>query len=138
MIPTAVGGPPSGHEWRHEAKLDGFRVQIHVDHGEAALYTRQGNEATKRFRRALTPLLDLRRRAIIDAELVACAEDGQPDFHALLRFGARSDAGLCIGFEGVVSKRVDSPYVSGVSPHWLKTKIWRAANISRGELFERG
>ena len=96
MIPTAVARPPTGPEWRHEAKLDGFRAQIHVDRGDAALLTRQGRDATKRFRRAVTPLLDLRRRAIIDAELVACAEDGQPDFHALLRFGARSPAGLCL------------------------------------------
>ncbi len=139
--------------------------------------------------------MDLRRRTIIDAELVACAEDGQPDFHALLRFGARSEAGLClwcfdllrldgadlrkrplaqrqarlaelladvddqglqlsaafedgqallkkaesIGLEGVVSKRVDSPYVSGVSLHWVKTKtkIWRAANADRRKLFTR-
>ena len=195
MIPTAVGRPPVGPEWWHEAKLDGFRAQIHVDRGDAVLFTRNGRDATKRFRRALTPLLDLRRRAVIDAELVACSDDGQPDFHALLRFGARSPVGLCLwcfdmmrldgadlrrrprierqtrlaevladvddqgvqlsaafedgqklieaaerlGYEGVVSKRVDSPYVSGRSLDWLKTKTrsWRAANKSRYELFNR-
>jgi bifunctional non-homologous end joining protein LigD len=27
-----------------------------------------------------------------------------------------------LGFEGIVSKRLDSPYVSGRSRHWIKSK----------------
>jgi bifunctional non-homologous end joining protein LigD len=42
--------------------------------------------------------------------------------------------------EGIVSKRKLSPYRSGPSRDWLKTKTatWRAANRERWRLFERG
>ena len=40
------------------------------------------------------------------------------------------------GIEGIVSKRKDAPYRSGKCD-WVKvkTKVWREANKSRGELF---
>ena len=43
------------------------------------------------------------------------------------------------GFEGVVSKRISSRYVSGPSRSWIKSKCanWRRANVNRGKLFER-
>ena len=39
---------PVGPDWLHEAKLDGFRAQIHVEDGEAILYSRNGVDLTKR------------------------------------------------------------------------------------------
>jgi bifunctional non-homologous end joining protein LigD len=45
-----------------------------------------------------------------------------------------------MGFEGVVSKRRDAAYVSGVSKNWRKTKTetWRRANTERWRMFEGG
>ena len=42
------------------------------------------------------------------------------------------------GFEGVVSKRLSSSYVSGPSRHWTKSKCpaWRRDNANRYKLFE--
>jgi bifunctional non-homologous end joining protein LigD len=42
-------------------------------------------------------------------------------------------------FEGVVSKRLASKYLSGQSRNWVKAKCpdWKRANVNRGELFER-
>jgi hypothetical protein len=42
------------------------------------------------------------------------------------------------GFEGVVSKRLSSRYVSGPSRNWVKTKCpdWKRVNAERGKLFE--
>ena len=39
--------------------------------------------------------------------------------------------------EGVVSKRVDEPYPSGPTKHWLKVKYakWKQEHTWRGELF---
>jgi bifunctional non-homologous end joining protein LigD len=36
-----------------------------------------------------------------------------------------------LGFEGIVSKRLDSPYVSGRSRHWLKMKNPQAPAVKR-------
>ena len=42
------------------------------------------------------------------------------------------------GFEGVVSKRLASRYVSGPSRNWIKSKFpdWKRINVERGKLFE--
>jgi bifunctional non-homologous end joining protein LigD len=36
-----------------------------------------------------------------------------------------------LGFEGIVSKRKSSPYSSGKSPHWLKSKNPASAAVTR-------
>jgi bifunctional non-homologous end joining protein LigD len=38
-----------------------------------------------------------------------------------------------MGLEGIVSKRKDSPYRSGRSPHWLKMKNPAHAAVKREE-----
>ena len=50
MLPTPAKTVPVGPEWLHEAKLDGFSAQIHVEDGKAILYSRNGADLTKRFR----------------------------------------------------------------------------------------
>lgn len=49
-------------------------------------------------------------------------------------------ADLCAaGLEGIVSKQIDQPYVSGRNRGWIKVKChaWREANRDRWELFEK-
>ena len=55
-----------------------------------------------------------------------------PDGDVLLDYCNR------FAFEGVVSKRLSSPYTSGPSRHWLKTKCegWARDNTERYRLFE--
>ena len=36
-----------------------------------------------------------------------------------------------LGFEGIVSKRLGSPYISGPSRHWIKSKNPAAAAVKR-------
>lgn len=92
--PKLVDAPPSGREWLHELKYDGFRLQVHVADRTAHLYSKSGEDFTSRY-----PLIAgvgerLRvRSAVIDGELIACTEDGRPDFYALL---ARRPAPLCV------------------------------------------
>ena len=42
------------------------------------------------------------------------------------------------GFEGVVSKRIDRPYVSGLSKYWVKVNVrkWKRDNTERFRMFE--
>ena len=48
----SVERPPSGDGWCHEIKFDGYRVQMRVEDGEVALWTRKGLDWTDKFRRS--------------------------------------------------------------------------------------
>lgn len=77
-----VDRPPSGPEWVHEIKFDGYRLQLRVQHRRATLRTRRGLDWTARFpavAQAATALPD----AIIDGEVVALDDRGAPDFATL-------------------------------------------------------
>ena len=77
--------PPTGPQWLHEVKFDGWRAQLHKAGDEVAIYTRKGHDYTKRFPAIRDSLLALpARSAIIDAEIVVCDSDGKPDFKALM------------------------------------------------------
>src|SRR5688572_2433083 len=47
--PTPRKHPPSGADWVHEIKHDGYRLQAYVREGAASLYTSGGNEWTLRM-----------------------------------------------------------------------------------------
>ena len=42
LDPTEVDRPPSGGEWAHEIKWDGYRAQAHLSEGRATIYARNG------------------------------------------------------------------------------------------------
>lgn len=77
-----VARPPSGADWVHEIKFDGYRIQTAVSNGQALLRTRKGLDWTAKFRaiaKAASGLAD----CVIDGEVVALNRDGTPDFAAL-------------------------------------------------------
>ena len=45
----SVSRPPSGQDWVHEIKLDGYRMQLRVEDGEAVMRTRKGLDWTDKF-----------------------------------------------------------------------------------------
>lgn len=80
--PQLVETPPSGLEWLHEAKFDGYRLQMHVGAGRPTIYTRKGNDWTDRFPELAEDLASF-PDCIIDGELTALDQNGQPDFSRL-------------------------------------------------------
>jgi ATP-dependent DNA ligase len=174
-LPTSAPQAPSGELWLHEIKHDGFRV-IARKNGKRVLYSRPGNDLTKRFPLIVQTMARLRPHSCtIDGEAVACGPDGIACFELIRRWNtdegvfmwafdlielngddlrpdplavrkatlaslvARAAPGLRLnehlaeedgplvfadackmGLEGIVSKRRDSRYVSGRSPHWIK------------------
>ena len=82
--PVLKRQPPTGPQWLHEVKFDGWRAQLHKAGDEVAIFTRKGHDYTKRFPAIRDSLLALpAKSAIIDAEIVVCDSDGKPDFKAL-------------------------------------------------------
>jgi bifunctional non-homologous end joining protein LigD len=79
---TAVDRPPSGAGWGHEIKLDGYRLQLRAQGGEATLKTRKGLDWSAKFGAVVKEAAGL-PDGIIDGEVVALDEHGAPDFAAL-------------------------------------------------------
>jgi ATP-dependent DNA ligase len=72
---------PSGAEWLHEIKHDGFRVIARKDGERVRLYSRPGNDLTDRFPLIVEALAKLLSQScIIDGEAVACGDDGISSF----------------------------------------------------------
>jgi bifunctional non-homologous end joining protein LigD len=186
-LPTSAPQPPSGELWLHEIKHDGFRVIARKNGKRVKLYSRPGNDLTKRFPLIVETMAQLRPQSCtIDGEAVACGADGIACFELIRRWNtdetvfmwafdlielngddlrrdplvvrkatlasvvARAAPGLRLnehldeedgplvfehackmGLEGIVSKRKDSRYVSGRSPHWIKSKNPNAPAVKR-------
>jgi bifunctional non-homologous end joining protein LigD len=89
--PTLRAQAPTGAEWIHEIKFDGYRAQAHLRAGKPAIYTRAGHNWTDRFQPiadalATLPATDL----ILDGEAVVVDSRGIADFgmlHAALAAG---------------------------------------------------
>ncbi|OFE15250.1 ATP-dependent DNA ligase [Humibacillus sp. DSM 29435] len=63
-----------------EAKLDGIRLQAHVDHGSVRLFTRSLDEVTDRLPEIVEVLADLDvETVVLDGEVIALRPDGRPE-----------------------------------------------------------
>ena len=80
-LPTKTDRLPSGGQWLHEIKHDGFRVIARKKGAQVRLYSRPGNDLTHRFPLIVETLARLRSRScIIDGEAVACDDNGVASF----------------------------------------------------------
>jgi len=76
-LPTKTDKLPSGSQWLHEIKHDGFRIIGRKTGAQVKLYSRPGNDLTHRFPLIVETLARLRSRScIIDGEAVACDDNG--------------------------------------------------------------
>jgi bifunctional non-homologous end joining protein LigD len=84
MTATLADAPFSDPAWLFELKWDGYRVQAHIRGGKVALYTRRGLDAAAYFPELAGPpdWIDA-REAIVDGEVVALNDAGEPDFGLL-------------------------------------------------------
>jgi bifunctional non-homologous end joining protein LigD len=109
--PTSAPRPPSGPDWLHEIKHDGYRMIARRDGGGIRLITRNGHEWTDRYPSIVAAVNALKvKSCIIDGEVVARA-DGVSCFNSL-RSGSRvkPQAALCafdlIELDGADLRRV--------------------------------
>lgn len=95
--------PPSGANWLHEIKYDGYRVQARIDSdGSVSFTTRNSLDWTGRFRALAGEFKKLKvRNTLIDGEVVVQDEKGASSFTRLvaeLKAG-RSEAMLFYAFD---------------------------------------
>jgi len=86
QLATVVAEAPSGPEWIHEIKYDGYRARIALADGHARVLTRTGADWTDRFAAIARAAEALPiSSALIDGEIVALGADGISDFGRLQR-----------------------------------------------------
>ena len=185
-LPRPAQQPPSGPDWVHEIKHDGFRILARRDERGVRLFTRNGYNFTDRFPLIADAINSLSvRSCLIDGEAIVVGTTGLSVFdliryrqhdraailcafdlieldgkdlrrkaleerkHTLANVLYRERDGLVfnqhydgdgaiifkqacsLGCEGIVSKRLGSPYRSGRSEHWLKIKNPAAPAVKR-------
>ena len=185
-LPRPAQQPPSGPDWVHEIKHDGFRILARRDERGVRLFTRNGYNFTDRFPLIADAINSLPvRSCLIDGEAIVVGTTGLSVFdliryrqhdgaailcafdlieldgkdlrrkaleerkHTLANVLYRERDGLVfnqhydgdgaiifkqacsLGCEGIVSKRLGSPYRSGRSEHWLKVKNPAAPAVKR-------
>jgi bifunctional non-homologous end joining protein LigD len=185
-LPRPAKKPPTGDDWLHEIKHDGFRILARRDAKGIRLYTRNGYNFADRFPRIVEAIAGLPvQSCFIDGEAIVVDENGLSVFD-LIRYRQHDSAAvLCafdlieldgedlrqkpieerkhalanvlfqerdgiafnrhydgdgaivfkqacaLGCEGIVSKRVGSPYRSGRSTDWVKVKNPAAPAVKR-------
>ena len=81
QLSQPVEKPPSGPQWLHEIKLDGFRMAARIDNGRVQLLTRTGLDWTTKYPSAIAALANLNAKtAYIDGELCGLDDAGLPSF----------------------------------------------------------
>jgi bifunctional non-homologous end joining protein LigD len=94
-IPTGATKPPSGPDWVHEIKHDGYRLQVRRDGEAVRLLTRRGYDWSARYPAIAATAAQLRARSFtLDGEAVVCGPDGIAIFDALHRRGTVGEAML--------------------------------------------
>jgi bifunctional non-homologous end joining protein LigD len=83
-LATLVDKAPSGDNWIHEIKFDGYRIQARLASGRVKLLTRRGLDWTRKFPPIAEAVAELpAKTALLDGELVVEDEDGVSSFSLL-------------------------------------------------------
>ena len=84
MLATLVAAPFDDPDWTFEIKWDGFRVEAVVGQGSVRIWTRGQQDAAGYFGPFLEPADWIAaREAIVDGEVIALDDRGEPDFAML-------------------------------------------------------
>ena len=77
-LPSPAERPPTGPEWVHEIKHDGYRLMARRDPVGIRLLTRNGHDWAPRYPLIVDAVNALKvRSCLIDGEAVVCDEDGR-------------------------------------------------------------
>ena len=108
MLPTLVAVPPSGAQWVHEVKFDGYRIEAVAKGGKVKLRTRRGLDWTDRFPTVAVAFAQLPvKDCIIDGEIVVEEANGISDFSALQNALSQGETG------GMVYYAFDLMHIDG-------------------------
>lgn len=84
QLATLVNTVPTGNDWMHEIKFDGYRALIAASGKQVRVYTRNGLDWSEKFGPLVAAIAKMHLPpCLIDGEIVAYGSDGNPSFSAL-------------------------------------------------------
>jgi bifunctional non-homologous end joining protein LigD len=84
QLATLASKVPTGENWLHELKFDGYRALAFFENGKVRLISRNGNDWTARFQAVADALETLPiKHAILDGEVVSLDASGVSNFQQL-------------------------------------------------------
>jgi len=90
MLATLTDKSFDDPDWVFETKWDGFRAIAVAGLGHAALYSRNGNDISRKYPSICEALAAIKHDAVLDGELVALDEQGRSRFQLLQNAGRNS------------------------------------------------
>lgn len=110
QLATLVDKPPTGDEWVHELKFDGYRLLCHLQRPHVRFWTRNENDWTAKFPGLGKAIQALPvKSAIFDGEVVALDASGRASFQKLQQ-SINKNAG-----SGLIFHIFDLIYIEGYS-----------------------
>jgi bifunctional non-homologous end joining protein LigD len=108
QLATLVKAPPSGDEWLHELKFDGYRMLCRIERGKVRFLSRNGKDWTTKFPTigAAVKVLPL-SSAMLDGEICIVDAQGRSSFQKLQRAMGKGIT------EGFVYELFDLIYLDG-------------------------
>ena len=83
QLATLVDEVPTGNNWIHEYKYDGYRLLLATGDGVATAWTRNGKDWSDKFKALVKAAVQLQPGCLIDGEAVAIDAGGKPSFQLL-------------------------------------------------------
>ena len=81
QLSKLVAKAPTGPNWVHEIKFDGYRMAARIDRGKVQLLNRSGLDWTEKYPATAAALAKLKvKSAYIDGELCGVRADGVTSF----------------------------------------------------------
>lgn len=94
MLATLTDAPFDGDDWLYEIKWDGYRAIAAWDGKKAQLYSRNGNDFSKRYAPIVEALHGLTRPCVLDGEIVMVDKAGKSHFELLQNYMRGSEGEL--------------------------------------------
>ena len=95
-LPSPAKRPPTGLDWIHEIKHDGFRLLARRDGDGVRLLSRNGNDLSRRFPFVAMAVAQLPARScVIDREAIVCDQSGLAVFEMIRRQWTSAEAVHC-------------------------------------------
>ena len=129
QLATLVDAVPTGNDWLHEYKYDGYRLLISTAGGAATAWTRNGNDWSDKFRSIVRAAAKLPAGCLIDGEAVALDKNGKPSFQLLQSTLKGGDADLAFyAFDLLVDQGEDITELANIERKERLAALLKAAS----------